>query len=170
MPRLMHMNVRRAINGLLRPCGYQVVKTFGARNAWCLHPGQSLDDQAIANQVAADRKHVWIVAAQIRLHLAHRLARPSVGLAAGAVGQRLRPARAGGRPVANFEPSGGRHSFAASALSGVATDGRLHQEVPSDPHSADAEYFRLRDQRRTTIWSTRPSRFQWPTSTNGFFD
>jgi hypothetical protein len=56
------MNVRRLINRLLQPAGYEIAKTFGSQAILNLSPGQELDFQVIASRVSPRRKHVWIVA------------------------------------------------------------------------------------------------------------
>ncbi len=56
------MHVRRALNRLLRPAGYEIAKTFGSEATWSLVPGQSIDFETLARRIAPTRKHVWIVA------------------------------------------------------------------------------------------------------------
>ncbi|HEX3726888.1 MAG TPA: hypothetical protein VHV08_11625, partial [Pirellulales bacterium] len=57
------MKTRSTINRLLRPTGYEIVKTHGSHSVWELAPGQILDMDAIAERVKPGRKHVWISAA-----------------------------------------------------------------------------------------------------------
>ena len=56
------MNVRRLINRLLQPAGYEIAKTLGSQATLNLRPGQELDFELIAGRVSPGRKHVWAIA------------------------------------------------------------------------------------------------------------
>ncbi len=56
------MNFRKAFNVLLRPTGYQIFATFGSRASLTLRPGETVDEAFIANRIAPNRKHLWLVA------------------------------------------------------------------------------------------------------------
>ena len=56
------MNLREAINGLLRPSGYEIAKTFGSQATLTLNPGETLDTEFILERISPRRKHVWLVA------------------------------------------------------------------------------------------------------------
>ena len=56
------MNLRKVLNRLLRPAGYEIAKTLGSTATWSLAPGQSIEIESLAKRIAPARKHVWIVA------------------------------------------------------------------------------------------------------------